>query len=193
VLESPLVLAISISLAILTLLILSLLLGCLLRNRRGLKKPSAQEPPEAAEVRHTLICPPPQAGGQQEPLYTQKLGQPLPPPPTPVQWSLVYGGQTTGATATYTDSSHYEGNTYEVPRTHAGADLYAGGGGPSPAVSYVRSLAGQSSSPAYGQQQQQHGSQHNYSGGGGGRQTGHSPSYTTYSGSAAAYRHTDMY
>jgi hypothetical protein len=79
-----------------------------------------------------------------------------------------------------------------VPRTHA--DLYAGGG-PSPAVSYVRSLAGQSSPAAYGQQQQHqgaasHGSPHNYSGG---RQTGHSPSYTAYSGSGAGYRHTDMY
>ena len=185
--ESPLVLAISISLAILTLLILSLLLACLVRNRRGAKKP--HEPSEPAEVRHTLICPPQSAAP--EPLYSQKIGQPLPPPPTPVQWSLVYAGssgQCAGGGATYTDSSHYEGNTYEVPRTH-GAEQYGGVGaaGPSPAVSYARShtMAGSHSSPVYGQQQQAaHSSPHSY---------GHSPSYSAYGGSSGAYRHADIY
>jgi hypothetical protein len=194
VFDSPLVLAISISLAVLTLLILAGLLTFLVRNRA--KKP--HEPPEAAEVRHTLICPPPSAHGPppalQESLYSQKVGQPLPPPPTPVQWSLVYGGSNGGGqAATYqTDSSHYEGNTYEVPRVHPG-----GGGGHSPAaVSYARSSS-HTVPGNYGCQQQQQlaapsHSPHSY----GGRQSGHSPSYSGGyggGGGVGAYRHVDLY
>ena len=127
VFESPLVLAISISLAGVTLFILVGLLVCLIRNRN--KKP---EHNESGEVRSTLICPVPPPPSVQDTLYSKselhsslnhapslpdtvytKSGQPLPPPPTPVQWSLLYG--TTGGNS-YTDSSHYGGNTYEVPR-----------------------------------------------------------------------------
>jgi len=112
VFESPLVLAISISLAGVTLFILGGLLVCLVRNRN--KKPEQ----ECGEVRSTLICPPAPPPSIQDTLYS-KSGHPLPPPPTPQpQWSMLYGH--TGQTS-YTDSSQYGGmggggNTYEVPR-----------------------------------------------------------------------------
>ena len=123
VFESPLVLAISISLAGVTLFILVGLLVCLVRNRT--KKPE----PECGEVRSTLICPPAPPPSVQDTLYNTKSGQPLPPPPTPTpvpQWSMLYGHGGAGQTS-YTDSSQYGGggggignnnvgNTYEVPR-----------------------------------------------------------------------------
>jgi hypothetical protein len=188
------VLAISISLAVLTLLILAALIACLVRNRA--KKP--QEPPDTAEVRHTLICPP---APVQEPVYSQKAGQPLPPPPTPVQWSLVYGvAGGSGQAATYTDSSHYEGNnTYEVPRVEQQLQ-YSQQQQQSPAgLSYARShTAGSGGYPsaAYsGQQQTLPAASHSPHSYGGSRQSGHSPSYHSgYGGSGGgAYRHVDIY
>jgi hypothetical protein len=188
VFESPLVLAISISLAVLTLFILAALIACLVRNRA--KKP--QEPPDTAEVRHTLICPP--APPAQESLYSQKAGQPLPPPPTPVQWSLVYGAAgASGQGATYTDSSHYEGNnTYEVPRIEQQQQLQYSQQQQSPAgLSYARShTAGSGGYPSTAASH----SPHSY--GGGSRQSGHSPSYHSGyggGGGGGAYRHVDIY
>jgi hypothetical protein len=188
VFESPLVLAISISLAVLTLFILAALIACLVRNRA--KKP--QEPPDTAEVRHTLICPP--APPAQESLYSQKAGQPLPPPPTPVQWSLVYGAAgASGQAATYTDSSHYEGNnTYEVPRIDQQQLQYGVNQQQSPAglSSYARShTAGSGGYPSAAASH----SPHSY--GGGSRQSGHSPSYHSGygGGGGGAYRHVDIY
>jgi hypothetical protein len=190
VFESPLVLAISISLAVLTLFILAALIACLVRNRA--KKP--QEPPDTAEVRHTLICPP--APPAQESLYSQKAGQPLPPPPTPVQWSLVYGAAgASGQAATYTDSSHYEGNnTYEVPRLEQQQQMqYGVSQQQSPAgLSYARShTAGSGGYPSAAASH----SPHSY--GGGSRQSGHSPSYHSGygggGGGGGAYRHVDIY
>lgn len=225
VFDSPLVLAISISLAVVTLFILAALIACLVRNRA--KKPQ-HEPPDTAEVRHTLICPPlpptSSASALQDPLYSQKVqGQPLPPPPpTPVQWSLVYGGSSGGGPgfggggATYTDSSHYEGNTYEVPRAHSDhlhqqqqqqQILYAGagcGGGPANSTvggphNYARSHTGGHPSPgghAAHQQQLAASSSHSPHSYGTGRQSsGHSPSYHSGygGGGGGAYRHVDMY
>jgi hypothetical protein len=185
VFESPLVLAISISLAVLTLFILAALIACLVRNRA--KKP--QEPPDTAEVRHTLICPP--APPAQESLYSQKAGQPLPPPPTPVQWSLVYGAAgASGQAATYTDSSHYEGNnTYEVPRIEQQQLQYSQQQSPA-GLSYARShTAGSGGYPSAAASH----SPHSY--GGGSRQSGHSPSYHSGygGGGGGAYRHVDIY
>jgi hypothetical protein len=187
VFESPLVLAISISLAVLTLFILAALIACLVRNRA--KKP--QEPPDTAEVRHTLICPP--APPAQESLYSQKAGQPLPPPPTPVQWSLVYGAAgASGQAATYTDSSHYEGNnTYEVPRIEQQQLQYSQQQQSPAGLSYARShTAGSGGFPSAAASH----SPHSY--GGGSRQSGHSPSYHSGyggGGGVGAYRHVDIY
>lgn len=103
--ESPLGLSVSIGLAGITLIIILCLLFCLIRKKN--KKPDQ----EVGEVRSTLLIPaaPPSI---QDTVYS-KTGQPLPPPPTPVQWSMVYGQN---VQTSYTDSSQYGGNTYEVPR-----------------------------------------------------------------------------
>ena len=73
---------------------------------------------ETGEVRHNLM--PGGAGGDQQ---GGKNEQPLPPPPTPTQWSHLYtpGLKHGQHMSSYTDnSSQYlpgsgSGNTYEVP------------------------------------------------------------------------------
>merc|ERR1719492_321132 len=62
---------------------------CVVRRRQK-ESPSVEEP---GEVRHNLMS-----------------DQPLPPPPTPTQWSHLYTD----------NSSYYDGNTYEVPHHHPG-------------------------------------------------------------------------
>ena len=135
--ESPLVLALSISLAALTLFILAALVICLVRNRHN-KKAETSVRQDSSEVRSTLICPQqtlppiPQTPTSAPPpsldsLYTPKSGSintaPLPPPPTPVQWLYNNGGSTAapsstalavsngnnsgGSSSVYTDSSQF--------------------------------------------------------------------------------------
>ena len=62
--------------------------------------------------------------------------QPLPPPPTPTQWSHMYSttavGAGGGAASCYTDSSHYDGNQYEVPQL----PHHHGGKTPAPSLRY---------------------------------------------------------
>jgi len=110
--ESPLILILVICLVILVIFLLTGITICVVKRRQ--KDPIS----EAGEVSHNLMPPPSQTQSNHDVMtnpYSTKLEQPLPPPPTPAQWSHMYGGQ-----GSYTDSSHYEGNTYEVPHHHGG-------------------------------------------------------------------------
>jgi len=117
--ESPAVLVLVILLPVAVLAILAAI-ACVVRRRS--KEPIT--PPDTAEVRHSLMPPPPST----TPVSYSSKCEPLPPPPTPAQWSHLY----TPSTA----SSHYEGPTYEVPHLH-GAPAAGGRYGYSGAPSYT--------------------------------------------------------
>lgn len=111
--ESPLILILVISFVILVIFLLTGVTICVVKRRQ--KEPLS----EAGEVSHNLMPASAQIQPNHETLtkpYMMKPEQPLPPPPTPTQWTHMYGG----GQQTYTDSSHYDGNQYEVPHHHGG-------------------------------------------------------------------------
>lgn len=112
--ESPLILILVIGLTVMVIFLLTGITVCVVRKKQ--KEPNL---PDSGEVRHNLMPPAPPPSTQDTMSinpYSTKSDQPLPPPPTPTQWSHIYGVQ-----GSYTDSSHYEGNnTYEVPHMHGG-------------------------------------------------------------------------
>ena len=83
-----------ISLAILVIFLLTGITICVVKRRRKDGGPGLSE---SGEVSHNLM-----------------------PPPTPTQWSHMYTTAVPGGAASYTDSSHYDGNQYEVPHHHGG-------------------------------------------------------------------------
>ena len=99
-----------ISLSVVVVLLLVSIIVCVVRRKQK-ESPSVQEP---GEVRHNLMAPPAPppggGGGASSEVYSAKCEQPLPPPPTPTQWSHLYTD----------NSSYYDGNTYEVPHHHPG-------------------------------------------------------------------------
>jgi len=130
--ESPLILILVIGLTVMVIFLLTGITVCVVRKKQ--KEPGL---PETGEVRHNLMPPAPPPSSQDTMSinpYSTKSEQPLPPPPTPTQWSHIYGGQ-----GSYTDSSHYEGNTYEVPHMH---------GGKTPAPSLRYGYSGYPTNPA---------------------------------------------
>ena len=98
--ESPFVMILVVSLSVVAVLLLVSIIVCVVRRKQKESPSSVQEP---GEVRHNLMAPP-----SSDILYSHKCEQPLPPPPTPTQWSHLYTD----------NSTYYDGNTYEVPHHH---------------------------------------------------------------------------
>ena len=87
-----------VSLSVVAVLLLISIIVCVVKRKQK-ESPVVQE---VGEVRHNLMTAP------SSEMYGHKTEQPLPPPPTPTQWSHLYTD----------NSSYYDGNTYEVPHHH---------------------------------------------------------------------------
>ena len=88
-----------VSLSVVAVLLLISIIVCVVKRKQK-ESPVVQE---VGEVRHNLMTAP-----SSSEMYGHKTEQPLPPPPTPTQWSHLYTD----------NSSYYDGNTYEVPHHH---------------------------------------------------------------------------